>query len=150
MYEFHGWFEISESTDESDTGTLSEGVAELHAMVEALGWRTASATLRVFNGSHVLNLDGLTNRRGTEADELDSLLTHVCKRFPGSYGLIYDRSDNDPEFVGGPNAFRVRVMARGEFVAHQDPFLSPIQPTIEAAAGGGNADLDHGAQKRAT
>ena len=79
----------------------------------------------------MLNLDGLVNRRRYEADELDGLLDHICKRFPGSYGLLYDRSDNDPDFPGGPNAFRVRVMARGRLTTRQDPFLSPVQPVIE-------------------
>jgi Immunity protein 7 len=131
MYEFHGWFDISESADESDAGTLADGVEQLHAMIDALQWPTAAATLRNFNGAHVLNVDGLVNRRRYEADELDALLDHITKRFPGSYGLLYDRSDNDPTFPGGPNAFRVRVMARGQLTTQQDPFLSPIQPVIE-------------------
>ena len=131
MYEFHGWFEISESADESDLGTLAEGVQQLHGMIDALDWPTSAAILRVFNGAHVLNVDGLANRRRYEADELDALLEHIGKRFPGSYGVLYDRSDNDPAFPGGPNAFRVRVMARGQLTSHPDPFLSPTQPIIE-------------------
>ena len=131
MYEFHGWFELSESADESDLGTLDEGVEQLHAMIDSLEWPTSAAILRNFNGAHVLNVDGLVNRRRYEADELNGLLDHICKRFPGSYGLLYDRSDNDPDFPGGPNAFRVRVMARGRLTTQQDPFLSPVQPVIE-------------------
>lgn len=131
MYEFHGWFEISESAEESDLGTLAEGIGQLQAMIDALQWATAAAILRPFNGEHVLNVDGLVNRRRYEADELDALLAHVATRFPGSHGLLYDRSDNDPDFPGGPNAFRVRVMARGRLTARDDPFLSPIQPVIE-------------------
>jgi Immunity protein 7 len=131
MYEFHGWFEISESADESDLGTLGEGLEQLRTMIDTLQWPTAAATLRDFNGAHVLNLDGLVNRRRYEADDLDALLEHIGKRFPGSYGLLYDRSDNDPTFAAGPNAFRVRVMARGQLATHPDPFLSPTQPVIE-------------------
>lgn len=131
MYEFHGWFEISESADESDLGTLTEGVEQLRAMIDALDWPTSAAILRVFNGAHVLNVDGLANRRRYEADELDTLLEHIGKRFPGTYGVLYERSDNDPAFPGGPNAFRVRVMARGQLTSHPDPFLSPNQPVIE-------------------
>ena len=131
MYEFHGWFEISESAEESDLGTLAEGIGQLQAMIDALQWATAAAILRPFNGMYVLNVEGLVNRRRDEADELDALLAHVATRFPGSYGLLYDRSDNDPDFPGDPNAFRVRVMARGRLTAQDDPFLSPIQPVIE-------------------
>jgi Immunity protein 7 len=130
MYEFHGWFEISESADESDLGTLDEGVEQLRQAVDMLQWPTAAATVRAFNGAYYLNVDGLVNRRRFEADELDALLDQISRRFPGSYGLLYDRSD-DEGFPAGPNAFRVRAMARGRLAAHTDPFLSPCVPVIE-------------------
>jgi Immunity protein 7 len=100
-------------------------------MIDALQWPTAAATLRDFNGAHVLNLNGLVNRRRYKANDLDTLLEHIGKRFPGSYRLIYDRSDIDPTFPASPNASRVRVINRGQLTTNQDPFLSPIQPAIE-------------------
>jgi len=130
MYEFHGWFGLSESPEESDTGTLTEGVEELTARVRQLDWTTAAAFVRGFNGEYFLNVDGLVNRLRDEADELLELLSYVGSRFPGSYGVLYERADDMPE-PPGPRAFRVGVMARGRLNYHADPFLSPIHPMIE-------------------
>ena len=54
----------------------------------------------------------------------------ASRKLPGSWGLIYERDDEmlDPP---GPNAFRVRVLARGTIVERPDSFLSPCNPIIE-------------------
>jgi len=130
VYEFHGWFGLAESAEESDTGTLAQGVAELTERVEQLSWATGAASVRRFNGEHYLNVDGLVNRRRDEAEELDQLLLYVGQRFPGSYGLLYERAADMPE-PPGQGAFRVRVMTRGTLEFREDPFLSPIRPVIE-------------------
>lgn len=130
MYEFHGWFTVAESTEEADTGTLDDGVAGLRARVSEIDWATAGAELVVYNGMYVLLVNGLINRRRDEAAELEQLLADVASRFPGSSGILYERSD-DMESPPGTNAFRVRVMARGVIVTRLDPFLSPCRPTIE-------------------
>jgi immunity protein 7 of polymorphic toxin system len=130
MYEFHGWFGLAESAEESDTGTLAQGVADLTERVNQIRWATAAATVRMFNGEHFLNVDGLVNRRRDEAEELDALLEYVGQRFPGSYGLLYERAADMPE-PPGQGAFRVRVMTRGRLAYRGDPFLSPIHPVIE-------------------
>ncbi|HEY4867755.1 MAG TPA: Imm7 family immunity protein, partial [Candidatus Dormibacteraeota bacterium] len=44
--------------------------------------------------------------------------------------LLYERDDEMP-VPPGPNAFRVRVLARGRIELRLDPFLSPNIPTIE-------------------
>ncbi|MCC3767760.1 immunity 7 family protein [Streptomyces sp. UNOC14_S4] len=130
MYEFHGWFGIAESAEEADTGSLSEGLADLRGRISGIQWATGEAQLSVHNGQHFLTVNGLVNRRRDEARELDGLLGYVADRFPGSWGLLYERSDDftDPP---GPGAFRVRVMARGEVRVQLDPFLSPCRPVIE-------------------
>jgi hypothetical protein len=130
VYEFHGWFGIAESPEESDAGTLIEGVAHLYGRIAEIQWATAGARLEVYNGQHFLTVNGLVNRRRDEALELDALLQYVATRFPGSWGLLYERSDDLVE-LPGPGAFRVRVMARGEMTDRLDPFLSPCRPTIE-------------------
>ncbi|MFG2676842.1 Imm7 family immunity protein [Streptomyces sp. NPDC048445] len=70
------------------------------------------------------------NRRRDEVEELDKRLHHICVRFPGSWGLLYERSPG-METPPGQGAFRVRVMARGQIRIHLDPFLSPVRPVIE-------------------
>ncbi|MFB7663241.1 Imm7 family immunity protein [Kitasatospora sp. NPDC056138] len=130
MYEFHGWFGIAESTEEADAGALSEGVQDLRERIAGIQWATAEVRLTDHNGQFFLNLDGLVNRRRDEAEEVAALLDHVAKRFPGSWGLLYERSDDLVE-PPGPGAFRVSVMARGTVTERLDPFLSPCSPVIE-------------------
>ncbi|MET8974164.1 immunity 7 family protein [Streptomyces sp. NPDC004539] len=130
MYEFHGWFGIAESPEEADTGTLEEGVAELREAIGRIDWATGEAVLKIHNGEYFVRTDGLMNRRRDEAVELDDLIRFIARRFPGSWGLLYERSADLTE-PPGPGAFRVRVMARGEVQDRLDPFLSPCNPVIE-------------------
>jgi hypothetical protein len=130
MYEFHGWFGIAETPEEADAGQLEPGVAELRERIARLDWATGEATLGVHNGAYVVLVNGLVNRRRDEAAELGALLDHIATRFPGSYGLLYERSADMVE-PPGPGAFRVKVMARGRVEVRPDPFLSPVRPVIE-------------------
>ena len=130
MYEFHGWFTLAESTEEADTGTLNSGVRDIKDRMARLNWATGCAELLVLNGEYYVRLDGLMNRWRDEADALNSLLDYIVVRFPGSWGLLYERSDELTP-PPGPGAFRVRVMARGSVVTRLDPFLSPVNPAIE-------------------
>ncbi|MFF2222477.1 Imm7 family immunity protein [Streptomyces globisporus] len=130
MYEFHGWFGIAESPEESDAGNLDAGIAELSSAIRNIDWATGEVALKTHNGEFFVIANGLMNRRRDEAEELDELLHHICARFPGSWGLLYERSP-DMETPPGQGAFRVRVMARGQIHLRLDPFLSPVQPVIE-------------------
>ncbi|MCA1221097.1 Imm7 family immunity protein [Streptomyces sp. 8L] len=130
MYEFHGWFGIAESAEESDAGSLDEGIAELQAKISEIDWSTGEAALNVHNGEYFVLVNGLVNRRRDEAEDVDDLLRHIATRFPGSWGLLYERSP-DMEVPPGQGVFRVKVMARGAIHVRLDPFLSPVQPVIE-------------------
>ncbi|WP_329453960.1 Imm7 family immunity protein [Streptomyces sp. NBC_01497] len=130
MYEFHGWFGIAESAEESDAGSRDEGIAELRAKISEIDWSTGEAALNVHNGEYFVLVNGLVNRRRDEAEDVDGLLRHIATRFPGSWGLLYERSP-DMEVAPGQGAFRVKVMARGEIHIRLDPFLSPVRPVIE-------------------
>jgi hypothetical protein len=126
MYEFHGWFVLAETSEEADAGGLSDAVAGLERLLASLNWPTAMACLRMLNGQPFLLMEGLVNRRRHEADDVDMLIQRVALLLPGSYGLLYERSDDVPS-----TDFTVRVMARGQITVRDDPFLSPTQPTIE-------------------
>lgn len=131
MFEFHGWFGIAESPEEADTGRLDEGLAELRSRIAALDWGTnGEVTLRVFNGEWYVRADGVVNRRRDEAAELYALLDFVAGRFPGAWGLLYERAEDLP-VPPGRGGFQVRVLARGELTVRLDPFLSPVRPVIE-------------------
>ncbi len=130
MYEFHGWFGIAESPEKSDAGSIEVGIAELQERITQIAWATGEAALKTYNGEYFVLVNGLVNRRRDEAEELEALLRHIATRFPGSWGLLYERSA-DLDVPPGQGAFRVRVMARGELQDRLDPFLSPVRPVIE-------------------
>ncbi|BCM69223.1 Imm7 family immunity protein [Streptomyces tricolor] len=131
MYEFHGWFGISEDPYEDDPGSLRAGVEELRARIGAVQWSAScKVVLDRFNGLDVVTVVGHTNHRGAEAGQLDDLVAYIARRFPGSWGLLYDRSD-EGDLPNADNAFRVRVMRRGVVEERLDPFLSPCNPVIE-------------------
>lgn len=134
MYEFHGWMEISESAFESDTGTLAAGIDELRGILAALDWTSADATLLPLNGEFFLSVNGYPNRVRHERDELYALLDHVGRRFPGSYGLLYERADDGATDLQC-DRFAVRVMRKGRIKVMSDPFLSPVFPLIEDETG---------------
>ena len=49
----------------------------------------------------------------------------------GQYFVTAEGMVNEMPDPPGPNAFRVRVLARGRIVERSDPFLSPCNPVIE-------------------
>ncbi len=79
----------------------------------------------MLNGSYVVVATGMANRVRDEGAFLDDLLTLIAEVLPASYGIVHERSDETG------NAFRVRVMARGQITERTDPFLSPANPVIE-------------------
>jgi len=130
MYEFHAWFGLAETTSEMDAGHLSSALAELKLILGAFASPTAAAELIALNGQYFVSVDGFVNRRRNEGSNLDDLLVYLAGSLPGSWGVVYERDDESLE-QPGPNAFRVRVLARGAVTEHSDPFLSPCRPTIE-------------------
>jgi hypothetical protein len=130
MHEFHAWIGLAESAAESDLGGLAEAVGELEELAADSKWHDAVFEVRNLNGQYFLRADGMVNRRREEGDRLDLFLAVIARRLPGSWGLVYERDDEMPD-PPGPNAFRVRVLARGSVVERPDPFLSPVHPVIE-------------------
>ncbi|MBP2323274.1 hypothetical protein JOF56_003659 [Kibdelosporangium banguiense] len=134
MYQFHGWFQLRDTVEDTFDGTpLEDGVDGLRTVVaEFDGSLNAVAEIQALNGEYYLWINGSTNRRRFpgEAATVDDVLAFLAEHLPGSYGLMYERDDEMTEPPGG-NAFRVRRLARGVVTEHDDPFLSPANPTIE-------------------
>jgi hypothetical protein len=130
MHEFHAWIGLAESAQEADLGGLEQAVDELQQLTADSNWHDAVFELRNLNGQHFFIAAGFINRRREESERLDLFLAIIARRLPGSWGLVYERDD---EILSrpGPNAFRVRVLARGKIVEHPDTFLSPCRPVIE-------------------
>lgn len=130
MYEFHAWVGLSDASDETDHDRVQAVAAQLTEVIGDRGWTAASFAVSQFNGQYFLIANGSVNRRRDEADLLEQLLATVVAELPGSWGLVYERDDAMP-IPPGPNAFRTRVLARGVISERADPFLTPINPTIE-------------------
>ena len=130
MNEFHAWIGLSESTEESDLGGLQDAVVELQELAADSKWHDAVFEVRNLNGQYFVTAEGMVNRRREEGERLDLFLAIIARKLPGSWGLIYERDDEMPD-PPGPNAFRVRVLARGRITERPDPFLSPCNPVIE-------------------
>ncbi len=109
---------------------MHEVASELKELAGRDSWPGAVFRVELLYGQYFLTMDGLINRRRTESERMEDLLAFVVDRLPGSWGIVYDRDDAMPD-PPGPNAFRARVIARGQIQEHPDPFLSPIRPTIE-------------------
>lgn len=130
MHEFHAWIGLAESAGESDLGGLAEAVGELEELAADSRWHDAVFEVANLNGQYFLRADGMVNRRREEGERLDLFLAVIARRLPGSWGLVYERDDEMPD-PPGPNAFRVRVLARGSVAERPDPFLSPVHLVIE-------------------
>ncbi|ATY12143.1 hypothetical protein CU254_17970 [Amycolatopsis sp. AA4] len=132
MYKYHGWFDLAESPAEPPWGEekFDELLAEVSERVAGSSFGSGEARIDVFNGMHVLTVNGMPNHRGQEGPDLLELLEYVARTLPGSHGLLYiwdEESAEPPGFSG----YRVGVMARGELTFRFDPFLSPLQPVVE-------------------
>lgn len=132
VYAVHGWFVLRHDTH-GDTDFVAEdaNAGRIREQAEALRIGLGSLVdVRMSNGMWLLSLAGYQNRpRGSDRD-VEELLRLVGELLPGSYGILYESDDERVE-APGTNAFRVRVMARGELTEREDPFLSPIEPTID-------------------
>ena len=130
MHEFHAWVGLAESPLDDDDERFVAGLAEVERIVADSVWHDATFAVKCLNGSYFFTATGLVNRRRAEGERLDLLLSVIAEKLPGSWGLVYERDDEMPE-PHGPNAFRVRVLARGLITERVDHFLSPCMPVIE-------------------
>lgn len=130
MHEFHAWVGLSESTEEDDLSSMQEVIHELQELAAESRWHDAVFDIKNLNGQFFFSADGFVNRRREEGDRLDLFLSIIARKLPGSWGLVYERDDAMPD-PPGPNAFRVRRLARGVISEQPDPFLSPCNPVIE-------------------
>jgi hypothetical protein len=130
MYQVHAWFGLSESTFESEDSVLQPILGDLQALLDASATFNVRADVAPLNGVYFLTVTALVNHRSSAEEEIEGLVRFITQRLPGSWGLLYER-DDETTAPPGPNAYRVRVVARGRVQERADPFLSPCQPTIE-------------------
>ena len=83
MFEFHGWFVISETTYDYDIGGLDSIITDLRLMLAQADWPSGFAEIRALNGMYFLHMAGYTNRPIHYHDTLAIILTFLAKRTPG-------------------------------------------------------------------
>jgi Immunity protein 7 len=130
MHEFHAWIGLAESTFEDDDVKLASAIEELQQIIAEKSRHDAKFDIKNLSGRHFLTATGFVSRRREEGDKLELLLSWITRRLPGSWGLVYER-DDEMTSPPGPNAFRVRVVARGIVQERLDTYLSPCMPVIE-------------------
>jgi Immunity protein 7 len=127
MFEAHGWATVRGAGRESSDSARQD--PELEAAVAVLA-SVANIVVRLdscVNGESVLSLAAFKNHR---AQAVIELFAWIAANRPTAYGLLYVRDDEDSR--GFDNVFRVWRIARGKFEEMDDPFLSPVVPTVEA------------------
>lgn len=125
MFEYHGWATVREDTYNIDDGRLVGIVEELRRTIDTFESGSGVTDVRWVNGNCMVWFAGCPNHR---CQDVFGLLPWLAERAPGSYGLLYVRDDESPEFA---NEFRVWRLLRGRVEEKADPFLSPCIPTIE-------------------
>jgi hypothetical protein len=129
MIEFNGWVKLALSTDGEGEDDVTSAIQEFTPLVNRLRTRGSFPFIEARNGSYYLHLAGAANHQGVEWEETVQLLHQVAARFPGAYGTVYLRDDEDHQ--GRDNAFSVYVVRRGEVKCVPDTLLSPCNPVIE-------------------
>ena len=128
MIEFNGWVHLSLSTDGEGEDEVTAAVHAMMPLVANIRGRATFPLVEARNGSYCLHVAGNANHNGVDWAETHALLQEVARRFPGAYGVVHLRDDEDPQ--GNDNAFVVYVVRRGTVTCHPDPFLSPCYPVI--------------------
>jgi hypothetical protein len=142
MYEFNGWFVLKESA-EPKPGIGAER-ARIDALTDRLShyrWSASRIDIVELDRQYCLRLTGMMHRNRGQSRELHELIDVIAHDLPGSYGLLYEWSDepdlNEPASAasaqaGSPNegAFHVHVLEHGVVSERADPFLSVPQPAL--------------------
>jgi hypothetical protein len=129
MIEFNGWVCLALSTDGEGEDAVTRAVQALLPLVDKIRGHATFPFVQARNGSYYLHVAGSANHNGVDWAETNDLLHETARRFPGAYGLVHLRDDEDTQ--GNDNAFVVYVVRRSTVECHADPFLSPCNPVIE-------------------
>jgi hypothetical protein len=123
MIEFNGRVRLAFFTDGEGEDHATQAVKAVLPLVDVVRGPAVFPLIEARNGSYYLHVAGNADHRGVDWAETEQLLHEVARRFPGAYGLVYLRDDEDPQ--GNDNAFVVyAARQRGVFTR---PVLVPLQ-----------------------
>ena len=141
MYEFNGWFVLKESADpQPGIGAARAPIDALTDRLSHYRWSASRIDIVELDRQYCLRLTGMMHRNRGQSQELHKLIDVIAHDLPGSYGLLYEWSDEPdldrPAPASAPAAppndgtFHVRVLEHGVVSERADPFLSVPQPAL--------------------
>ena len=110
-------------------------VASLIQKIDEMDIDRTSLQINYSNGEALVTAAKFTNHFSEDIKDIIEFFKQIALLSPGSYGLLYLHDDEDRD--GFDNSFQVYVLAKGNFMLREDPFLSPYFPTVEGFAEGG-------------
>lgn len=126
MVEIHGWITLRETYRLVDDEDMEGILEKIQKEIDRSAY--PSLQIKVNNGEHFIEFSRYTNHMSGDVMKLLSIFETVGRIAEGSYGLLYMHNDEDSELY---NDFVVYRLARGRVAIFQDPFLSPMAPTVE-------------------
>lgn len=129
MIELHGWITFRETYKAffEEEAHIDFLIKKIQEEINNLFW--FKPKIEAQNGVWFTQFSIYANRMNPQILEVFELCRKIGEITEGSYGLIYLYDDEDTG--GNENAFQVFSLARGVLKNREDPFLSPIIPTIE-------------------
>ena len=143
MFEAFGWVVVSTSVEIFTDNTLIEKLDELDDIVGRENtqlWRKLRQWLAK-NGDtlfkwqfyeHLNNIQGVLQfsySRNHRSNFVHELLNWISQNGTSSYGIVYFNDDESDDF----NKYKILRIARGRVEEFEDPFLSPIIPTLKSS-----------------
>jgi len=136
MYEFNGWFVLKDADGQPGFAVGRSRIEELTRRLSAYRWNASRIDIVQLERQFCLRMTGMMNRNRGESEQLHALIDVVARDLPGSYGLLYEWSDEpDLPAPSGSGAFQVHVLEHGRVSRRADPFLSAPQPPLENPVG---------------
>ncbi|CAJ1317055.1 Imm7 family immunity protein [Paenibacillus nuruki] len=128
MYQYHGWAVISQSVDDEINDKEDHKVLlKVQNYISQMKDNINIIEVKAINGQYHFLITGFSNHKILSKYNPITILRRIGEIAPGSYGILYVYDDEDEVYF---NEFRVYVLTRGYLAEKQDPFLSPLIPTI--------------------
>ena len=143
MFESFGWVIVSTSVEIFTDDTPIEKLDELDDLVDRENiqlWQRLKQWLAENEDigfkwhfyEYLNNIQGVLQfsySRNHKSDFIYEFLTWIAKNGTSSYGIVYFNDDESDDF----NKYKILRVVRGKVEEFEDPFLSPIIPTIKSS-----------------
>jgi len=128
MTELHAWMTVIETAADEDTIPPEILRQRTERVRSIIAQNTCGIVPEYRNGQLFLQTLCCANHRTPEFGEIIRIYRQIAETADGSYGMIWLRDDEDPQYQNAMQAF---IIKRGRLVQTADPFFSPCIPEIE-------------------